>query len=377
MKTGAENKTVLIVEPNYSGHHLYYVRLLAEFASQKGWTAVLGTSAAALESVEARVHLSMVRSRLKIRVLEDFRLGAIERLTRMVRPDVTVIPDGDAKVGELFRSRHWHGSGSLNILVMRSSGQSHQPLVRLVGSAAKRVRFFLVGRLARVSILVLESGVVPRRSSGLVRTVRDPIEFAVDATTVELLRTSYGIDHEHQWIGILGRLDPRKNVELVLAAAKAASSTYDSSVGVLLAGKADPKYEDILQAAIADSRSEDFSIVRVDRDLDDVELDSLIGMCTSVVAAHSNYGPSGIVGKSAMAGVPLVLAGSSSLRRDSQYLKGRAVWSGLDIGSLTEAICEAMNLNVPDGLTGVGTPTEFASLMFTNSVTSERESLSP
>lgn len=62
-----------------------------------------------------------------------------------------------------------------------------------------------------------------------------------------------------------------------------------------------------------------------------------------MVVAHSNEGPSGILGKAACLGARVVAAGARNLERDVRVLGSAGCWVPLEVSELSRAFAHAMD----------------------------------
>ncbi len=130
------------------------------------------------------------------------------------------------------------------------------------------------------------------------------------------LRREWDLDDSRYWFGIIGAIDERKNVSLVMAAAQ---GLPPGQVGLLVAGR----FSDATRESLREFGAELPGGVRlVDRVLTDEELDAAVAAVDCVVLAHSNEGPSGLFGKAVRAGTRILGAGAQSLRRDCEERPG-------------------------------------------------------
>jgi hypothetical protein len=117
------------------------------------------------------------------------------------------------------------------------------------------------------------------------------------------------LDPELILVGILGAISDRKNVPMVAEAV----SRLGGDTRLLLAGQLTQFVRDWL----AEQPPEilDALIVR-DEYLSNESLDAYVAACDVVSIAQDNNGPSGIMGKTLAAGVPVLTAGSRVRERE-------------------------------------------------------------
>lgn len=321
-------RTVLVVEDNLSGHRRTYVELLVSAAVAAGVdTHVL------LSREDGGAAEKLGRSlRCTVHVLSDCSLTEIAGLASELRADTVVIPDGDRDVLRLGLGSAWKCEAELRLLVMRRHAQPRRSsAVQAVVEMTRRVLFAMAARRRRVCVYYLESALRP---SGSPTGVSDPITFHPSASAPVVL------DEDRFWFGVVGAIDERKNVPLVVEAA----ATLDQPVGVVLAGAQSERVRDYMRRQVWGSAS----AVVVDRRLDDGDLDAILRDVDCVVLAYSNTGPSGLIGKAAMAGTRVLAADCPELRKDCATLGESAVVSQLTVTDLARAMHHLTTVPRPD-----------------------------
>lgn len=329
---------VHIVEANGSGHRLYYVRLLAEHALNRNYRVVLQLRDTSLASPEFRTHIEHLSEHVAIVPATSFTLDEIAQRAGTLDATVTVIPDGDGYVYAVARGQRWKGSGRLSLLAMRERSEPRRTRLQTgVASALKRAAFWLARRAPRVTVHVLASAAMRSKSAS---RVADPVTFAVSHAEAAALRQEWSIDPTIFVFAIVGAIDDRKNVPLVLGAlADAATQAGDQPAVLLLAGRLAPNVREAI-ANCADLLPEGVDLVIVDEVLDDRRFDGAVALADCIVLAHSNDGPSGVLGKAAAAGTRVLAAGSATLRRDCEAIGNGAHWTELDRLALAEGFAE-------------------------------------
>lgn len=340
----------MIVEGNPDGHRLYYVSILLETAIESGSCVTVTTSEQALASAEWSAHLGAVNEGVRVALLEDFGLESVRALADERRVDHVVIPDGDSFVYQLAKGKRWSSRSTVTALAMREKGQpSAIPGMRQLMTLAKHAIFLSANFRPKVEVRILKSG--PWRGLSMLPVSRDPVMLKNAAS--ERLQLPSG---EKFLFGIVGNVGHRKNLPLVAAAI---SSMNRPDVGLVVAGQVDAGVLE-LAAPYMDRIGANGGVVKViDRLLSDAEMDQLITDLDCVVLAHSNDGPSGILGKAAAAGTRIVAAGATSLRADCRSIGPGAEWVHLREQDLSEALARATRKpRSPQRL--LATPAQFA-----------------
>lgn len=330
--------TVGIYAPSADGHRFKYVQYLISRIPADDHVVHVLTTDKALQSANYRLHLASLESRFKTQLVPNTSLSEIPYYSRRFKTDVMVLPDGDAYAWRHAWKRRWNGHGKLSVLVMRPHGQSTHAARRWVESMGKSILQMLTNTQKNVSIFNLQSSLWDPKKSGY--GVPDPITFNPDAFTNQSLESISPLDVSHQWIALVGAITHRKNVPLVL---KAVLQTNRDDVGVILAGRIDPNIRVEVEKGVKQLRKQGIPVEILDRLLSDGELDAIVARARCVVLAHSNEGPSGILGKAVEAGTFIVAAGAKSLRRDCQQVPQSSRWTPLKTESISKSINTALN----------------------------------
>ena len=322
-------RPVIVVEPNATGHRFYYVQILVRYLRDHSIRCVLATSDQAIASESGRRLLVDFGREVDVVTNKQWTLQSVSLLALERGAARTVFPDGDAWILQLSRSRRsWHG-GLATMLMMRS--EPHSTGYPLLDFARRRVRRAMVSRARRVeevSILTLgDAGRAHAPSDGV---VADPIEIGLEPTPSHrsIARNHFGLPDERFVIAIVGAIDARKNVETVIAAAESVPNAT-----VMLAGQLSTESRNAVSASFDGTNATE--ILSIDRLLTDLEIDQAVLAADVVVAAHTNEGPSGIVGRALHLGTPVLAAGADSLRVALLDHPDRGMWVPLTVADLS------------------------------------------
>lgn len=324
----------LIVEPNPSGHRLYYVRLLAQAARARGDEVVLALSDEASVAEESVLHLSALNTAVRLVTVHDFGVKAVAALSRLHDARTTVVPDGDRFAMRLARSRGWTGRGTLSLLIMREVAQPGGLDLLVEAKSRLRTRLFRrVSRLRNVRVSVLKSAAWAGDSA--FGSAPDPVTLVCADEDVSTLRRSWKLDGDRYWFAVLGAISERKSVPQVARALREAGA---ENIGLVIAGRCDAEAAQAMVEPLEELTRAGARVVVVDRLLSDSELDAAVTAVDCLVLAHSNEGPSGLFGKAAAAGTRVVAAGALSLREDARRVPALATWAPLEEVALAEAL---------------------------------------
>lgn len=226
---------------------------------------------------------------------------------------------------------------TVSALIMRdATGSSRIPGLQKSRTFFKHLCIKMADRRRNTSIYILRSAMWSGRSG--FRFARDPITLSASRAQSLATAKEWGLDPSKYWFGVLGKISARKNLPLIIAALKSVNS---SGVGLLVAGQCDAEVMESMKSLTSTGLSS-LEVVVVDRLLSEVELDSAVQFIDCLVAAHSNEGPSGLLGKAAAAGTRIVAAGAASLKSDCDVLdEDSASWCPLDLTSLSDEFAKA------------------------------------
>ncbi len=329
----------LIVAQGHGGHRLAYARLLADAARADGRRPTLLLSDAAMGSNEFALHLASLPDDVDILTAPTITPRVIAAESRRHTRYPVVLPEGDEWILPTAAGKLIHPAG-VNLLVMRPRGQAPGQLRRAVESIFKAALRGLSRCRRGVRIYSLVGFATPPERW----EVPDPATSAADENKAQSRRASWDDDQTQpvRWLGIVGGIGARKNVDLV---ARAMTHTRHRA-GLVLAGSAEVP-EETLYEWTQPLRTNRIPVVRIAEQLPDVEFDSIITALDAVVLAHSNEGSSGIFAKAAVSGTRVLAAGALALKRDAELLPHLAVWSRLDEDALAGAIDDCLDLPNP------------------------------
>ena len=331
--TAAASRQVLVVEGNPDGHRLYYASLLATAATAAGDTVTIGTTREAASSPEWSIHMEAVSPPAKVVFIDDYSLVSISALASNLKADHVVVPDGDSFVYELSRGKRWSAPGTVSALIMREKGQqSAVPGLTKLTTLVKAGLFFVASMHRGVEVRVLKSA--PWRGFSMLPISRDPVTMTWHAVKDRQLLVPKG----GFWFGVVGNVGHRKNLPLVAAAV---ASLNRSDLGLIVAGQVDSGVLELAEPHLQRIRRNGGSVEIVDRLLGESEIDQVVAEVDCVVLAHSNDGPSGILGKAVAAGTRIVAAGAATLRTDCRHIGSSAHWVALTEQALADALALA------------------------------------
>lgn len=324
-----------IFEPNGSGHRLYYVRLLAQAALDRGCAPEIITSQEALSRREWSTHLRGVE--IPIHTPNGVEaLKGLSAFSELHGFDRVVVPDADRYILSAARG-HWKAEGILSLLAMRPDSQRKRGVRSRTWSFAKKFLIFFSDHRKNVRTSALTSRFTRRRAP--LRWITDPVTLSCSVEQAEQARTSLDPQGQFFWVGVFGAVTVRKNLDLIARAV-----LHTPGAALLVAGA-------VSDDAMALARDDLAQLVEAGRPVEmrsetlaDAEFDAMIAAVDCVAVAHSNEGSSGIVGKAHAANRRLLLAGARSLRADANSIGDSALWSELDVNALAQNLRRFLSL---------------------------------
>ena len=320
-----------------------YVRLLVEFSRKQGIESALAMPAVGFESPEFGIHLGDIATEFT-HVPIAARLSAHEIKRSLAQTAATrlILVDGDSSLMTATRLRSDGTGHSAVLLVMRDPRVHPHPLSgsHRVRQVAKRAIAELVHATGRADVVYLRSSVGNGRDH---RTVADPVAIRASANGQRVLRQEWNLKPEVRWVSVLGSITARKNVALV---AEAIQLTGDRACGLLVAGKLDEVIVPQIHRAAEMLRAQGYETRVVPRLLTAEELDNAIAMSDVCVLAHSNEGPSGLMGKAVALGTRVLASGAQSLRHDADGQAG-VLWVPLRADEIASGLTKSLAMPRP------------------------------
>lgn len=309
----------LVVEPNPGGHRFQAVADVARLAGQNGAVALL-TSTGARDRQEFAVHLADV----PVEVYENFErfepdgsemAAAVAAFCTAHRTDTVVIMDGDVAL------KTWWFSAARAFRTVRPRPRVLYFLTRYPARLelsdvahwririAKGVLILLAMATKTIQRAAGFAGREEKHRGWLVKRARDPAHCHAHSDDRSAIRAELGLPADRPLVGIFGGINARKDPPMVLDAVLHAGLPAD----LLLAGPVDEQMRAWLDDLDEGLRAR---VIVADGLLPDELLDKYLAASDVVALLMSLEGPSGIQGKAAAAGVPIVTAGSRTRERE-------------------------------------------------------------
>lgn len=294
--SSADTRTLTIIEPSPSGHHLVYVRHLIDAALRYELRVRLLTSTQATFCQEFRAHLGIHETNPTVEVLPVLPRHPTLRTARSVMSIVSsgtplVIPDCDRSLPFLMLLRLL-GARPISALLMRC-----QPIgpKEFLNHLLKRILVHMAtfGRSCYIARLTGPLGAGEPSPSPLwvsLPTVNDPGPAHCPMSRTEAA-SILGIDPAQRWAVVAGEINERKSIPQILE--WALSTELKPRPSVLLAGKVSPLVMKSLGTEEARSAITCGSLAIVPRFLGERELNAAYAIASAVLILHENDAPSG------------------------------------------------------------------------------------
>jgi glycosyltransferase involved in cell wall biosynthesis len=299
-------KELLIFEPNFRGHHLHWVRWIANKGLAEGYRVVFATTRDAIQSSEFEIHLAEIAERLTIDSEFDHLLSnkrwlpmvstvrALSKVAAKYPSARLIIPYADRGMSQFAALMQRVGMRVLrsdidsDAVIMR--GGFAYPCRSLMESVYRQALFVTLAWVPwrRVHFIdELAFDYVMRRGGALARKsflLPDPAEIGASINR-EDARRRVGIPLDGRYIGCYGLLDRRKGVDLLVRAFGAAD--LKSTDRLLLVGKADAA----VKAEIENIKHNfpNREIIVIDRYVSEDELNAAVSALDLVCAPYPRH----------------------------------------------------------------------------------------
>lgn len=339
---------VSIIELDGGGHRMNYVRILLEEVLRRGQVPLLVVGDGLENYDEYRTHLRHLGP-LAIEQASSMREAL--RKSCAVQATKIIIPDGDRHLVSLVFQRR-ASLAKCRLLLLRAVDST----VSVPRRIAKRALVAWLASFGRCTVLTLASAVKTQPALG---EVRDPVSISATPAGVGRLRgelRTLGGQREVTWIGVMGEISARKNLDLLADAIVA--TTSPSVYGVLLVGRFAPDYNAAGVAACQRLSAAGVIVHHINSYVSEDTFDEALTVVDLVAVLHANEGPSGILAKAAGVGTFILCGGAESLKRDARELgPDRALWTVLDQYAVARCLSE---IRRPAGTVRLSTESEFA-----------------
>jgi hypothetical protein len=303
---GAGDRYV-IAELNGEGHRFWYVSLMLHWLARNAASAdvclITTRTARASREWDEFIAGHLEKGRLKVAFVETAH-ASINTIARMLQsPNAKLlIPDGDRWLGELSLAasrRQFRPVGTLLIMrPFRTPGVTgslrHIGKLALIKSLQRLAPNFRVLRLAPTGTRISDTA-----------WVNDPVEFSPRDVTRTAWCETHGLTPDRRYLVALGDLSHRKYVPELL---KAFDSAQVGDWHLVLVGRLGAQ-----ERAMAEGRSAAARYSVIEGFVSSQDFDTWISKADAVAILHRNEGASGILGKCAVAGVPVLIGGAQSL----------------------------------------------------------------
>lgn len=306
-----------------TGHRLNYIELFAGYLQSRGMSVTV-ICTLAVPTSEQVTELRALGCRLVVRTVSTS--GEVASLACQLEADRLVLLDGDTFLQSAIRVRP---KLPTSILVMRPHAQHKGPRFFLGNMTKWALR--QATRSLGYRVLSLESaiGVEPSRHG-----VLDPVSYSPVPTG--LMPESLLRPMRQATVGVVGRIDERKNLPLLVDALLAGPET---DLVLVIAGEFTLAVEQAWPAMQETLERAGIDVIRVQGRLPEGDLDYIISTLDVVVLLHSNEGPSGVLGKALVAGRRCLVGGARSLRRDAERVDHPGVlWAPLQIDRVSSSL---------------------------------------
>lgn len=305
----------VVYEPDHTGHHLYYVRLLAELVREQGHHLVLVTTTVARASAEFEQHLGprVADGTIHPDVADEDRAEGCRRALALARARSTgiIVMEADDLLPTLLRAvATRRAPDSVAALIMRTAP--------VTATAASRARFFAKRALAtllRRSRAVRLLRLAPQLGTPEThRLPGDPItdptpalHFDADMTKA---RSYLELPHDVPVVTMVGLLSEWKAVDV---AVDAVASLGPSGPTLVLAGAASAWVHATVASPAGQRLQAEGRLVFRPGYVTDEELDAYVVGTDVLLLLYRYDASSGLLGRAAQARCQILTGGSAIL----------------------------------------------------------------
>ncbi len=321
MSTTPHSKTALIYNPDFRGHHLQYVALIARGYHQQGYRVVFASVSDTFDSKEYAVLLQDSKNIAEKVKISDNRTSGnlyttsiretlqITRLIKEIKPDIVFIP---------YLDHNFYALGLLGCLLLRSfkptkiegilfrGDYAYQQLPQTFTRRLKKLfavnilRHGVFTRILVLDILVFNDLKTKETStSAEIEFCPECVESAPE-TNSKQYREKLGIPADAKVLGAFGIMDNRKGIDILINAFR----NFDSREKdyLLLVGK----QSEAIQQMLAEGQAAR-NIISINRFVTNAELLDGINSCDVIASTYPRHiGSSHIVIRAAAAKKPLL-----------------------------------------------------------------------
>lgn len=341
--------SVMIWEPDVSGHRLVYCAALLRRASELAIDARLLLPASASHDPQIGMHLAEFGDRTR----DCHSLSAALNIA-VQRKAPLIVPSGDDKLLYFLRHRI---RVPITILIM------NDPAWRPNRLSPKHVTKDIVLRTlaSRSKVRLLHLCSNAPLSSVAATSVPDPVFVHSPPHVIEegasALREEARMDDAVVWVGLVGGILAYKHPLEVAYAVR----QLGGNVGFAALGPQPANIQRILSKALGELRESGVPVAVVNRRLSNEEVNCAVASLDVLVCAYDTHAPNSTAAKSHYLGTRVVGAGSRSFVNN-----GRRFWTTtapcISAESLADAISVALSHEAP-ALSAPPTWTEFADRM--------------
>lgn len=311
---------IAIWEPAFGGHHLFYVRVVAQQLISSGLRPIWIHDGRAIESGDYPNQLKSLVDAGELgtaEVEQGATLRVVLRSAERIQSQRTLLLDGDALLQRLATTRIPVGM-RVTVLVTRDPAldQRRDALSRSRMVYKSGLMAMLNARRSRVDVAILDSPYLPASGGNrhLGRTVPDPVVLEASAEAVEGFRSCH-LSADRVWLVIAGALSRRKRVGLAL---EAIAALDPRKYGLLLAGTIDEDYRRELITQASMPALHGLIIEWISRPLSNQEMSITIAAADASLVLYETPNPPSSLGKGLAAGTLTIVAGPEPLRRNAR-----------------------------------------------------------
>lgn len=348
----------VLVASGYTGHHLPYLRLIWQHASETGLEVVAVLPREAENSNELALHLGDAKQDLDfVFVDEPSSPKSLARLARRFGASHVVVPNGDRFTMKLAIAGRLPTGITYTTVIMQDPRWEIAASRRLhLRARLKLMLALLASRRARVRVVWLRG---PGYGGTLgERYVNDPVIPGCAGPDSRIGRQLAELKPGKYWFAMVGVTNWWKNPEMVL---DALAEIPADDLGLIIAGPISPSLAPAIIERTGRLADSGVTVVVLDSHITNGEMNDAVRAADCVVVAYSTHAPPSSIGKVGAYGGRVIVAGSKSLQAHAAFLGDIAIRCDLETQSLAAAMRYAISSRPVASRPSM--PTHFASVL--------------
>ena len=319
---------IVLFQTNLKGHRTDFISFVLQWSESQNSKFAIWVKDATPDEISVAFPISGNTAAHQNGVFSKEGLRALNRVQAVTE---IVFLDGDNELGTVLRNLSFFRGIKVRSLLLRLNFPSFLSNPRQLGIWLVKVALILaLSVLANVDFRRLTF--MKRNPSKLIRQVRDPLPRLPPAF-------ADSIKHERRGyvVGMIGTIDPRKNINLAVQAIAELGDEYSLN----LIGEVTPSFKSQLHQLVDNNPR----VFLSDEILPEARMSTEISKLDCFLVLLSSSSPSSTLLRALSLGVPSVVGGSRVLRSAHSLFPGSVVLTKLRKKNVANAIRKAVTLD--------------------------------